>query len=57
MGFDVGTLISSAQKNVFRDDLSHKDLKILWDEMQIQGKKHLLRISTFHLEMKITFIF
>ena len=57
MGFDVGTLISSAQKNVFRDDLSHKDLKILWDEMQIQGKKHLLRMSTFHLEMKITFIF
>ena len=57
MGFDVETLISSAQKNVFRNDLSHKDLKILWDEMQIQGKKKLLRISTFHLEMKITFIF
>ena len=27
MGFGVGTLVSSAQKNVFREDLSHKDLE------------------------------
>ena len=39
MGFGVGTQVSSAQKNVFREDLSHKDLEIIWNEMQIQGKK------------------
>ena len=39
MGFGVGTLVSSAQKNVFREDLSHKDLEIIWNEMQIQGEK------------------
>ena len=39
VGFGVGTLVSSAQKNVFREDLSHKDLEIIWNEMQIQGKK------------------
>ena len=27
MGFGVGTQVSSAQKNVFREDLSHKDLE------------------------------
>ena len=27
MGFGVGTLVSRAQKNVFREDLLHKDLK------------------------------
>ena len=42
MGFGVGTLVSSAQKNVFREDLSHKDLEIIWNEMQIQGKKTLV---------------
>ena len=58
MGFGVGTLVSSAQKNVFRDSLSQKGLEIIWNEMQIQGKKTLkLQISTFHLEMKITSIF
>ena len=50
--FGVGTIVSSAQKNVFRNDLSRKDLEIIWNEMQIKGKKHLLGISTFHLEMK-----
>ena len=39
VGFGVGTLVSSAQKNVFREDLSYKDLKIIWNEMQIQGGK------------------
>ena len=39
MGFGVGTQVSSAQKNVFREDLSHKDLEIIWNEMQIQWKK------------------
>ena len=29
MGFGVGTLVSSAQKNIFRDDLSHKDPEII----------------------------
>ena len=57
MSFGVGTLVSSAQKNVFREDLSHKDVEIIWNEMQIQGKKNLQEISTFHLEMKITSIF
>ena len=42
MGFGVGTLVSSAPKNVFREDLSHKDLEIIWNEMQIQGKKTLV---------------
>ena len=58
MGFGVGALASSTQKNVFRDDLSRKDLEIIWiNEMQTQGEKRLLDISTFHLEMKITSIF
>ena len=57
MRFGVGTLVSSVQKFVFREDLSHKDLEIILNEMQIQGKKHLFGISTFHLEMKITSIF
>ena len=39
--FGVGTLVSSAQKHIFREDLSHKDLEIKWKEMQIQGKKTL----------------
>ena len=42
MGFGVGTLVSSAQKNVFREDLSHKDLEIIWNEMQMQGEKTLV---------------
>ena len=42
MSFGVGTLVSSAQKNIFREDLSHKDLEIMWNEMQIQGKKTLV---------------
>ena len=41
MGFGVGALVSSAQKNVFREDLSH-NLEIIWNEMQIQGKKTLV---------------
>ena len=51
MGFGVGTLISSAQKN------AQKDLEIISNEMQIQWKKHSLGISTYHLEMKITSMF
>ena len=39
MGFGIGTLVLSAQKNVFRDDLSRKDLEIIWNEIQIQGGK------------------
>ena len=42
MGFGVGTLVSSAQKNVFREDLSHKDLEIISNEMQIQGEKTII---------------
>ena len=42
MGFGVGTLVSSAQKNVFRKDLSHKDLEMIWNEMQMQGEKALV---------------
>ena len=58
MGIGVGALASSTQKNVFRDDLSRKDLEIIWiNEMQTQGEKRLLDISTFHLEIKITSIF
>ena len=38
----VGTLVLSAQKHVFRGDLSHKDLEIIWKDMQIQGKKTLV---------------
>ena len=51
MGFGVGTLVSSTQKN------AQKDLEIIRNEMQIQGKKHSLGISTYHLEMKITSMF
>ena len=51
MGFGVGTLVSSAQKNAL------KDLEIIRNEMQIQGQKHSLGISTYHLEMKITSMF
>ena len=51
MGFGVGTLVSSAQNN------AQKDLEIIRNEMQIQGKKHSLGISTYHLEMKITSMF
>ena len=29
MGFGVGTLVSSTQKNVFRDDFLHKGLEII----------------------------
>ena len=29
IGFGVGTLVSSAQKNVFRDDFSRKGLEII----------------------------
>ena len=36
MGFGVGTLVSSAQKNAL------KDLEIIRNEMQIQGEKHSL---------------
>ena len=43
MGFGVGTLVSSAQKNVFREDLSHKDLEMIWNEIQIQGEKNTCR--------------
>ena len=42
MGFGVGTLVSSAQKNIFRDDLSHKDPEIIWNEMHIKGNKTLV---------------
>ena len=42
MGFGVGTLVSSGQKNVFREDLPHKDLEIIWNEVQIYGKKTLV---------------
>ena len=42
MGFGVGILVSSVQKNVFRDDLSHEDLEIIWNKRQIQGKKTLV---------------
>ena len=42
MGFGVGTLVSSDQKNVFREDLPHKDLEIIWNEVQIYGKKTLV---------------
>ena len=38
-GFGVGTLVSSAQKNVFRDELSRKDLEIISNKIQIQGEK------------------
>ena len=38
----MGTLDSSAQKNVFREDLSHKDLEIISNEMQIQGEKTIV---------------
>ena len=41
MGFGVGALVSSTQKNVFREDLSH-NLEIIQNEMQIQGKKTLV---------------
>ena len=34
--------VLSAQKNIFRGDLSHKDLEIIWKDMQIQGKKTLV---------------
>ena len=44
MGFGVGILVSSVQKNVFRDDLSHEDLEIIWNKRQIQGKKNTCRI-------------
>ena len=56
LGFGVGILVSSVQKNVFRDDLSHEHLEIIRNKRQIQGKKTLVGdiISTFHLEMKIT---
>ena len=30
----------NCSKNVFREDLSHKDLEIIWNEMQIQGEKN-----------------
>ena len=42
MGFGVGTLVSSDQKNVFREDLPHKDLEIIWNKVQIYGKKTLV---------------
>ena len=42
MGFGVGALVSSAQKNIFRENLSH-NLEIIWNEMQIQGKKNTCR--------------
>ena len=42
MGFGVGTLVSSAQKNFLWLDLSRKDLEIIWNEMQIQGEKTLV---------------
>ena len=42
VGFGVGTIVSSAQKNVFRNDLSRKDLEIIWNEMQIKGEKTLV---------------
>ena len=38
----MGTLVSSGQKYIFLDDLSHKDLEIKWNKMQIQGKKTLV---------------
>ena len=42
LGFGVGSLISTQQKSVFRNDLSRKDIELLWNEMQIQGKKVLI---------------
>ena len=40
MGFGVGTLVPSAQKNIFRNDLSRKNLEIIWNEMQMHmGQK------------------
>ena len=41
MGFGVGTLVSGAQKTVFREDFSQKDREIIWNEMQTQGEKQL----------------
>ena len=46
----MGILVSSAQKNVFREDLSHKDLEIIWNGMQIQGEKNHLHILDMELE-------
>ena len=43
MSFGVVTQVSSAQKNVFRENLSHKDLEIIWNEMQIQWEKNTCR--------------
>ena len=42
MGIGVETLVSKAQKKIFRQDLSHKELEIIWNEMRIQGKKTLV---------------
>ena len=42
MGFGVRTSVSSAVKNVFTDNLSRKNFEILWNEMQMQGKKILV---------------
>ena len=38
----MGTLVSSAQKYIFIDDLSHNDLEIMWNKMQMQGEKTLV---------------
>ena len=53
----MGTLVSSAQKNVFREDLSHKDLEIISNEMQIQGEKTIVGNIYIPPGMKMTFIF
>ena len=41
-GFEVGTLLSQQQKNVFWDDLSGPDLELAWNEMQIQRTETLV---------------
>ena len=42
MGFAVGPPVSSVHKNVFQEDIWHKDLEIIWNGMQIQGNKTLV---------------
>ena len=39
MGFGVGTLIPNDIKNVFREDFSNHSLKLLWNEIEIQGQQ------------------
>ena len=40
MAFGVGKLVSHAQKNAFRDNLSHKDLEIIWNKCKYKGKNN-----------------